>query len=93
MGELEIDDLMFLTMGGDLPRSKLCWVSFLLRKIGGASLANSTIAWFLHIFSAWPFSWARGHIHIFFVPFAFSCKVLLGPKVILCGPLDVHGGL
>ena len=44
-GELKIDDLLFLTMGGDLPsilQVVLCVP--LAAANGGASLANSTLA-------------------------------------------------
>ena len=50
---------------------KFCQVSFLLRQIGGASLANLTLAWLLHTFLARPFLWVNGHVHTFFVSFAY----------------------
>ena len=50
---------------------KLCQVSLLLWQIGCTSLANSTLAWFLHTFFTWPFLWMNGQVHTFFVPFAY----------------------
>ena len=72
MGELEINNLFFPTMCGDLPS--------LLQVVLGIPpamanrwciLASSTLSWFLHTFPGRPFSWVRGHIHTFFVPFAY----------------------
>ena len=72
MGEPEIDDLIFPTIGGDLPPCcKLRWASLPPQQIGGMSLANLTLGWFLSTFSIRPFLWVTGHIHTFFVPFAY----------------------
>ena len=73
MGELEIDDLIFPTIGGGvfLPCCELCWVSLLPRQIGGASLANLILGWSLIIFPIQPFLRVRGHNHTSFVPFAY----------------------
>ena len=45
MGESEIDDLIFPTMGGDLPSllRVVLGASLLPRQIGGVFLANSTL--------------------------------------------------
>ena len=50
---------------------KLHWMSLLLRQIGGVSSANSTLGWFLSTFLVRAFSWVKGHIHTFFMPFTY----------------------
>ena len=46
MGELEIDNLVFLTIGGDfLSLLQVVLGVPLAMQIGGASLANLTLAW------------------------------------------------
>ena len=50
---------------------KLHWMSLLLWQIGGVSSANSTLGWFLSTFLVRAFSWVKGHIHTFFMPFTY----------------------
>ena len=70
--ELEIDDLIFPTMGGDLPPCcKSCQASLPPRQIGGMSMGSLTLNWSLSIFLIQPFLWVRGHAYTFFVSFAY----------------------
>ena len=92
MGEPEIDDLVFPTIGGDLP--------YLLQVVLGILLAMVN-RWC--IFGKLNFSLVFAHFPNLAILATFilslclllmcSYKVLLDAKVILCGPSDVHGGL
>ena len=72
IGKPEINDLIFPTMGEDLPSLlQVVLAIFSTMTNRWCVLASSTIGWFLSIFPVQPFLWVRGHIHTFFAPFAY----------------------
>lgn len=93
MGEPEIDDLIFPTMGRDLPSLLQVVLGALLpRQIGGVFLASSTLGRSLSISGSALLEGEKLRSY-FLRTFCLSCKLFPSSKHVLCGPSDVHGSL